>query len=550
MAPESGDPPEFARIEQEIVDHLFRLQPSYAVSLGLHQHDGVVPDLSSAGTESWATAADALLIRLGHVAEDRLSEDRRVDRLLLTLLLESPLFDLREAHEYERNPMTYLGTASLTAYLVRDYAPAAQRADAVARTLESVPRLLENGRRRLHGPLPKPFVELSLSIGGGLPAHFAEAQEFADRAGAGPRVATARRAAEASVAEFLRWLRDDCLPHATPEFALGAHRYQRLLWVREGIETPIEEIRRAGAADLARNQARLDEIAAEERVTIPAMLDRIGRDHPTAAGVLPLAGQFVEETRRFVAEKDLASIPEPSVCRVEETPVWGRALSTASLNPPGPFDVGPTDGIYYVTPVDPKWTATQAEEWLRSFNRSLLRNITVHEVYPGHYLQFLHFHRGSGSLARKVYLSPSFVEGWAHYAEQLAIEHGLDAGSHDAEVAEIHDALLRDCRLLVSIGLHTQGMTLEEATRLFQREAHFDRMPAEREAIRGTFNPEYYCYTLGKLAILRAREKLLGPRFGGRMRAFHDALLGTGCPPVGLLESLLSRGGAFRPSDA
>jgi uncharacterized protein (DUF885 family) len=444
--------------------------------------------------------------------------------------------------------MAYLGTASLTSYLVRDYAPVEHRVDAVVRTLEAVPRLLESGRRRLHGPLPKPFVDLSLAIGGGLPTHFGEAEEFAARAGLGPKVAGARRSAETAVAEFLAWLRDDCLPRATPDFALGAHRYQRLLWVREGIETPIEEIRQAGAADLARNQARLDEIAAEEHATIPQLLDRISQDHPTASDVLPLAGRFVEETRKFVTENDLASIPEPAVCRVEETPVWGRALSTASMNPPGPFDSGPTDGIYYVTPVDPKWTPTQAEEWLRSFNRSLLRNITVHEVYPGHYLQFLHFHQRGGSLARKVYLSPSFVEGWAHYTEQLAIEHGLGGKSHDAEVAEIHDALLRDCRLLVSIGLHTQGMTLEDATHVFQREAHFERLPAEREAIRGTFNPEYYCYTLGKLAILNARSKLLEPHFKGQVRAFHDALLGSGCPPVGLLESLLSRAAAYQPN--
>ncbi len=550
MVPEPRDPSEFGALEQEIIDHLFRLQPSYAVGLGLHGYDGKVPDLSSGATEAWATGADALLVRLHRFADADLPADRAVDRLLLQLLLESPLFDLREARDYDRNPMTYLGVASLTSYLVRDYAPAAQRIDAIVATLGAVPRILEEGRRRLHGPLPKPFVDLSLAIGGGLPTHFGEAEEFATRAGLGGRVAAARAPAETAVVAFLSWLRDDCLPRSTPEFALGAHRYQRLLWVREGIEAPIEELRAAGAADLARNQARLTEIAAQQRTTIPAMLDRISQDHPPAPDVLPLARQFVEETKRFVTEHDLATIPEPAVCRVEETPIWGRALSTASMNPPGPFDTGPTDGIYYVTPVDPKWSPTQAEEWLRSFNRALLRNITVHEVYPGHYLQFLHFHRSGGSLARKVYLSPSFVEGWAHYTEQLAIEQGLGRGGFDAEVAEIHDALLRDCRLLASIGLHTQGMTLETATQLFQKEAHFERLPAEREAIRGTFNPEYFCYTLGKLAILDARRRLLDRQFHGSLRAFHDALLGSGCPPVGLLDALLTSGpggGAARP---
>jgi uncharacterized protein (DUF885 family) len=540
MDASAHDAPEFAALEQEIVDHLFRLQPSYAVGLGLHQYDGIVPDLSSAATESWATGADALLLRLRRFGDDDLSDGRRVDRLLLQLLLESPLFDLREGRDYDRNPMSYLGSASLTSYLVRDYAPVEHRVDAIVRTLESVPRLLEDGRRRLHGPLPKPFLDLSLAIGGGLPTHFGEAEEFAARSGLGAKVAAARATAEEGVKTFLAWLRDECLPRSTPEFALGAHRYQRLLWVREGIDSSIDELRNAGAADLARNQARLNAIADEEGVSIEALLDRISRDHPSAPEVLPLARQFVDETRKFVADRNLASIPEPAVCRVEETPVWGRALSTASMNPPGPFDSGPTDGIYYVTPVDPKWSPKQAEEWLRSFNRSLLRNITVHEVYPGHYLQFLHFHRRPGSLTRKVYLSPSFVEGWAHYTEQLAIEQGMGRGNHDAEVAELHDALLRDARLLASIGLHTQGMSLEEATQLFQREAHFERLPAEREAIRGTFNPEYYCYTLGKLAILDARRRLLDRQFHGSLRAFHDALLGSGCPPVGLLNALLT----------
>ncbi|HYB77946.1 MAG TPA: DUF885 family protein, partial [Thermoplasmata archaeon] len=271
----------------------------------------------------------------------------------------------------------------------------------------------------------------------------------------------------------------------------------------------------------------------------PDLLVDLTREHPTAPELIPTARSFVEETRTFVEERGLVTVPAEARCRVEETPVWGRALSTASMNPPGPFDQASSEGVYYVTPVDPKWTEPQQEEWLRSLNRSILRNTTVHEVYPGHYLQFLHFRQSSGSLARKVYLSPSFVEGWAHYTEQLAIENGVGRDDRLAEVAQLHDALLRNTRLLVSVGLHTGGMTLEGATQLFQSEAHMERLPAEREAIRGTFNPEYFCYTLGKLAILNARHRLLASKFGGSLRSFHDTLLGLGCPPVGLLDSLL-----------
>ena len=531
---------ELAALEPQIVEHLFALQPSYAVGLGLHRYDGLVPDLSHAATDAWSVRADELLGRLNRLGDDGLSEGRRIDRFLLRLILESPLFDLREAKDLDRNPMAYVGSISLTSYLVRDYASVEDRVGSIVRILEQVPALLDEGRRRLHGPLPRPFVELAIAIGGGLPQHFQEAEAFAGRASLGPKVASARTVAEGGVASFLGWLREECLARSTADFALGPHRYQRLLFVREGIEAPLEEVRKAGAADLARNQARLEELAREEKVSVSELLQRLNRDHPAAADVLATARAYVEETRSFVAGRNLATIPDPAVCRVEETPVWGRALSTASMNPPGPFDTGPTDGIYFVTPVDPAWSPVQQEEWLRSFNRSLLRNITVHEVFPGHYLQFLHFRRSAGSLTRKVYLSPSFVEGWAHYTEQLAIEQGLGGENHSAEVAQIHDALLRDCRLLASVGLHTQGMTLSAATQLFEREAHFEHLPAEREAIRGTFNPEYFCYTLGKLAIVNARTRFLKSRFGGNLRSFHDTLLGFGCPPIGLLDTLLA----------
>jgi len=531
---------EFNALEHAIVDHLFVLQPSYAVGLGLHEYDGRLPDLSSAATERWVGGADELLQRLAVLHRESLPPERKADGFLLGLLLESPLFDLRMVSDLERNPMNYLGAVSLTAYLSREYAPVEQRVGAIVRSLEQVPRLLGTGRQRLRAPLPKPFLDLSLAIGGGLPAHFAEAEAFAGRAHLSDAVRAVRIPAEAAVTDFLAWLREHHVPQAVPDFALGPARFQKLLFVREGIETPFEEIRRAGVDDLARNQRRLGEIAATENVTVSELLERLYRDHPTAAEVIPTATAYVDETRRFVEAHALVSVPEEARCRVEETPVWGRALSTASMNPPGPFDATSPEGVYYVTPVDPKWTERQQEEWLRSFNLPMLRNTTVHEVYPGHYLQFLHFRRSAGSLARKVYLSPSFVEGWAHYTEQLAVENGLGRESVFAEVAQLHDALLRDCRLLVSIGLHTAGMTLEAGTQLFQKEAHLERLPAEREAIRGTFNPEYFCYTLGKLAILKARSRFLASGFGGNLRSFHDALLGLGCPPVGLLDSLLA----------
>ncbi|HYA54486.1 MAG TPA: DUF885 family protein, partial [Thermoplasmata archaeon] len=409
MAVPSTATSELDSLERAIIDHVFELQPGYAVGLGLHEYDGRLPDLSVAATDRWVRGADELLGRLAQVRAEGLSPERKADRFLLELLLESPLFDLRSVSDLERNPMNFLGLVSLTSYLSRDYAPAPHRAEAIVRSLEQVPRLLQQGHDRLRGPLPKPFVNLSLAIGGGLPAHLSEAEEFATGAGLAEEVHAVRVAAEAAVTEFLYWLREYQLPQAIPEFALGPTLYQQLLYVREGIEAPFEEIQRAGSVDLARNQRRLEEIAREQHQTVPDLLVDLTREHPTAPELIPTARSFVEETRTFVEERGLVTVPAEARCRVEETPVWGRALSTASMNPPGPFDQASSEGVYYVTPVDPKWTEPQQEEWLRSLNRSILRNTTVHEVYPGHYLQFLHFRQSSGSLARKVYLSPSFV---------------------------------------------------------------------------------------------------------------------------------------------
>lgn len=531
-----------------MLQHLFELAPGYAVFLGIHGYDGRLPDLGRPATDAWLARTDVLLAELGAPALDALPRDRRFDRTLLQLLLESPKFDLVESRDLDRNPMSYVGAISLTPYMVRAYAPAAPRVAAMRRVLEGVPWLLETGRRRLEERLPEPFVRLAIAMATGLRAHFEEGQRFAEAAGAdlGASIAAARVNAEKAVGEFLDRLRTEHLPRATPDFALGPERYQRLLWVREGSRTPTADLLAAGRADLARNQRRLNEIAANRHPSVPLpeavrrSFESIYERHASAPELVAHATAFVEETRRFLLDKDLVSLPQPSHCRVEETPVYGRALSTASMNPPGPFDVVGEEGIYYVTPVDPEWTRERQEEWLRSLNDSMLRNITVHEVYPGHYLQFLHFRKTASTLARSVFVSASFSEGWAHYCEQLAIEAGLGAGSEDAELAQIHDALLRDCRLIASIGLHTQGWTVAQATELFQREAHFEALPAEREAMRGTFNPEYYCYTLGKLAILDVRAKLLATAFGGSLKGFHDTLLGFGSPPVGVLEDLLT----------
>ncbi|MCI4363150.1 MAG: DUF885 domain-containing protein [Thermoplasmata archaeon] len=542
-APSSDAMAELAAIEERAVAHTFELSPGYAVAAGRHDYDGRLPSLSHAATAVWVTEADRLLGGLRALEGRPLPPERAIDRLLLELLLEGSRFDLVDAKLYDCNPMLYLWSISLTAYTVRPYAPMQARGEAMLRLVEAVPRFLEEAIQRLDPVLPAPFLLLSTSMGTGLPGHYAECEGAIRRElpALADRFRDARIRAEESLQRFLDKIETEYRPKQTPEFALGHERFQQLLWVREGLRMSIAELKAAGLEDLHRNQRRLAALAAAGKPsgTTAELLASASEDHASAERLLPEVREFLEETRRWLAERDIVSLPEPAACRVEETPVYGRSLSTASMDSPGPFEEGGTEGVYYVTPVDPSWSAERQEEWLRAMCRPILRNITVHEVYPGHYLQFLHLRRSPSSLARKTYLSPSFVEGWAHYCEQLAVEQGIGGGKPIAEAVQLQDALLRNCRLLVSIGLHTEGMSLDEGTAFFRREGHMEALPAEREAIRGSFNPEYFCYTLGKLMILRARAKHAGTDRSS-LKRFHDRILSFGCPPVGLLDALLA----------
>jgi Bacterial protein of unknown function (DUF885) len=530
-------------LEREVVDHLFTLTPGTAVTLGLHEYDGRLPDLSRDATDRWAQQADDLLRRLRELPSEALSIGRRYDRMLLETSLEGPLFDLRDSREYDQNPMTYVVGLSLTSYTIRAYAPLPVRIEAIRRHIAAVPAFLRAALDRLDREVPASFLRIAIGVAHGIESNFREVEplvrSFSDASM--ERIREVREPASAALEAFAGRLESEWLPRATDTFALGPERYQKLLWVRERVRAPVADLLAAGRADLARNQARLREIAAavhpptDER----GLFQRLSIGHPTAEELLPRARAFVDETKLFLREKELATLPDPAVCRVEETPAYNRGLQSASLNPPGPFDPAGTEAIYFVTTVDPTWPHETQQEWLRSFNDSVLRNVTVHEVYPGHYLHFLHWRRFAGSLSRKTFLSGAFIEGWAHYAEQLVLEQGLGAGAPEAEAAQLYDALLRDCRLIASVGLHTQGMTVADATALFEREGYCERIVAQREAMRGTYEPVYFGYTLGKLAILDVRSKLLATRFGGSLRAFHDRLLGFGAPPVGFLEELL-----------
>jgi hypothetical protein len=286
-----------------------------------------------------------------------------------------------------------------------------------------------------------------------------------------------------------------------------------------------------------------------------AVFKAIQRDHPTEQSLIPDTARDLDMIRQFVIDRQVLTLPSPVRARVTETPQYLRATSFASMDTPGPFETKATEAYYYVTPVEPDWPPPQKEEWLTAFNYYTTDIVSVHEVYPGHYVQFLCLKASPATKLEKIFTSYAFIEGWAHYAEQMMVDEGFGApldnsalrAPHSAleraakyQLAQTDEALLRICRLCVSIRMHCQGMGVEEATQFFQDNCYYEPKPAHQEAIRGAYDPEYLYYTLGKLEFLKLREDFRrqeGAKF--TLQKFHDEALRHGAPPIRLLREVM-----------
>ena len=279
----------------------------------------------------------------------------------------------------------------------------------------------------------------------------------------------------------------------------------------------------------------------------------IQKDHPTEQKLIPDTARDLETIRQFLVDHRIISLPSQVRAQVTETPQFLRATSFASMDTPGPFETKATEAYYYVTPPETDWSAQQKEEWLTAFNYYTTDIVSIHEAYPGHYVQFLHLNASPATRLEKIFGSYAFIEGWAHYAEQMMVDEGFGAqgngqGSSPQDslraakyrLAQTDEALLRVCRFCVSVKMHCQKMSVDEATRFFQQNCYYEEKPAHQEAMRGTFDPEYLYYTLGKLEILKLREdyrKQQGGKF--TLRQFHDEMLRHGAPPIRLLRELM-----------
>ncbi len=527
--------------------------PVTATALGKHAGDAKLDDVTAAAFAANTARLHAMQTRLAAIDPAKLTVTERDDRDVLLGEIDRTLLQDEDLQSWRHDPNVYVGLASSAVFplMARDVAPIADRLHNVIAREAAIPAMLTVARSNLTA-MPPIFVEVALENAEGAADFFAHDVPLAFATGGTPAARAALHTASANAAralqDFHTWLLA-AEKTANGDFRLGTQRLQRML-ASDLIPMTPAQVLAAGNAQLARD--RTDFLATAKTIdpaSPEAALAVLDRDHPTAATLVPTAQSQLADLRRFVVSHKIVTLPSTDLPKVIETPAFARALFTAALDQPGIFDTRGRQAFYYVTPPDAKTSAAEQDKFLAIFDRAILQNISVHEAMPGHFVQYLYQQANPNrSLVRLLAGSYATTEGWAHYTEQMMLDQGL--GNHDAKqhLAQLQDALLRDCRLVAAISMHTGTMTLAQATTLMEKTCFQPKAEAYREARRGTSDPGYFSYTLGKLMILKLRADVQaadGSRF--TLAHFHDRFLAAGLVPVPIIrrEMLGHDGAAF-----
>jgi uncharacterized protein (DUF885 family) len=549
---------EYDAVAEEYVKTYLAAHPLRGTALGFHEYDGKISDYSRLALDAELSRLRRFEDRLAKFDPEKLSSRQSIDLRILQAAVKRELFEMQDMAVFERNPMVYVRAGDVNVYIKRNFAPLEDRVRSLVAIESQIPNILIAARTNLDEKLPKPFIELAIQIAKGS-ADFLKKDLVAAVSGLKDeqlRVAfqTANRKAANALNDYATWLEREKLPKATLDFALGEEKFARFLAQTELVDLPPQKVLEIGLTQLKAEQEAFAEAAKKIDPNKPAIevFKQIQSEHPAPDKLIPDIAQDLDKIRKYVVGRKLVGIPSEVRAKVKETPQYLRATSFASMDTPGPFEKRATEAYYYVTPTEEDWPAQEKEEWLTAFNYYTSDVVSIHEVYPGHYVQFLHLNASSASKVEKIFGSYAFIEGWAHYCEKMMIDEGFGGPPNSSpseddvkraakyRMAQADEALLRLCRLCVSIKVHTQNMSVAEATKFFQDNCYYEPKPARQEAMRATFDPGYLNYTLGKLQILKLRDDYKaqqGDEFS--LQKFHNELLSHGMPPIRLLREIM-----------
>jgi uncharacterized protein (DUF885 family) len=530
---------------------LFRWDPAQATAAGIHDCDDQLSDLSAAAFSRRGKSLHEMQDRLKTIRSEKLSADDAIDAEVLDYAIQAELLEIDAVRGWQRDPVTYLGVpaGAIDITIKRTFAPLAQRLRSVIGRLKATPPIIAAAKANIVNP-PKEFTDLGIIVAAGSADFFRDTLPAWAKTAAGDdakllqEFEAANQSAIAAFDDAQRWLTTDLLPRSTGSYAIGRDAFLKKLQLEEMLDIPLDKLLAIGEANLQRDRDAFIATAARiDGVRPPQMvLDRLTQDYPKPDQLVPATRDTLERVRTFLIDKKIVTVPSEVRPTVLETPAFQRTGSFASMDTPGPYETKAKEAFYYVTPPEKNWDAKRQDEHMRQFNKTGLDVTTIHEAFPGHYIQFL-FAPRYPTKVRKLYSCGTNAEGWAHYTEQMMIEEGY--GHHDPKMrlAQLSLALLRDCRYIVGIKLHTEGMTVEQGTDYFVTQGFIERETAFQETRRGTYNPTYLYYTLGKLQIYKLRsdyQKAKGAEF--RLQTFHDDFVKQGSLPIKLIRRILLPG--------
>jgi uncharacterized protein (DUF885 family) len=549
---------EYEAVAEEYIKGYLGAHPLEGTALGLHEYDGKITDYSRLALDAELSRLRRFDDRLSKFDPGKLSPRQSIDLRILQAAVKKDLFEMQDMSVFERNPMVYARAADVNVYIKRNFAPLEDRVRSLIAIESQIPNILIAARTNLNDVVPKPYVELAIQIAKGS-ADFLKKDLVAAVGGLKDeqlRVAfhEANRKAATALNDYATWLEREKLPKASLDFALGEEKFRRFLVQTELVDLSPQKILEIGMAQLKAEQEAFAEAAKkiDPNKSPIEVFKQIQSEHPTPQNLIPDVAKDLDKIRKYVLSHRLVGIPSDVRAKVKETPQYLRATSFASMDTPGPFEKRANEAYYYVTPTENNWPEKQKQEWLTAFNYYTSDVVSIHEAYPGHYVQFLHLNASPASKVEKIFGSYAFVEGWAHYCEKMMLDEGYGSltSSTPSEddvkraakyrMAQADEALLRLCRLCVSIKMHTQNMSLDEATKFLQDNCYYEEKPARQEAMRGTFDPGYLNYTLGKLQLLKLRDDYKaqqGDEFS--LQKFHNELLNHGMPPIRLLRQIM-----------
>jgi hypothetical protein len=518
----------------------FDANPQFGAYMGKHEYDGKFADWSESGLQKEIDRLKAERVKAAAFKDASLDDRQRFERNYLIAQIDKNLFWRETADQPHKNPYWYADSVDPDMYVSRPYAPLESRFRSYTTYARNLPAALANIRSSLKPPLALNLIKIGRQTIGGLADFMSKdvVKVFADVKDdqAQKDFKDANDAAVKAVKEFDAWLGEQ-EKTATNDFALGPEKFKAMLKETEGVDIDLDKLEEIGKKDL---QSNLDAMKLEcdkyaPGKTLIECSDKTSAHKAEGANVVEAAEKQLSELRQFIEAKNVVAIPGSEEAKVGLAPPY-KAWNFAYINIPGPYETN-LPSVYYVAPPDPSWPKAKQEAYIPG--KGSLLFTSVHEVYPGHFVQFLHSNRNRSKFGQ-VFVGYAFAEGWAHYTEELMYDEGLGAGDPELHIGQLQEALLRDVRFISAIGMHTKGMTVDESRKMFIEKGLRSEGEAEQQSNRGTFDPAYLNYTLGKLMIRKLRDDWCATR-GGRSawKQFHDAFLSYGGPPIPLVRKAM-----------